>query len=337
MRQVNVGIIGTGEIGQLHATNLVSRIPEAKVVAVVDVRREAAERCAKELRIPKIFDDYRAVLDDPEIDAVAICTTPDTHAQIIKEAAAAGKHIFCEKPIGINLEEIKSALLAVKQAGVKLQVGFNRRFDPNFRRAKELIAQGKIGAPYIIHITSRDPEPPPFEYFKVSGGILLDMTIHDFDMARYLIGSEVEEVFAVGATLVDPNIAELGEIDTAVITLRFQSGALGVIDNSCRAVYGYDQRAEVFGEKGMVMVQNPKPDTAVVADKRGYHSPPLLHFFVERYAESYVAEMRAFIRSIIEDEEPPVTGEDGLIAVEIAYAAKKSLEIRRPIRVKEVH
>jgi len=246
---------------------------------------------------------------------VFVCSTTRTHADFIEQVARVGKHIFCEKPIALELQRIDRALTTAEPTRAILQVGSQRRFDPSFARTRELVAKEAIGRPHLPRITSRDPEPPSIEYIKVLGGIFLDITIHDFDMARYLMGSEVEEVFAVGATLVDPKIAELGEIDAAVITLRFQSGALGVIDNSCQAVYGYDQRVEVFGEKGMVVVQNPKPDTTVVADKRGYH---------------YVAEMTAFIESILEDLDPPVTGRDGLIAVQVSYTAKNRWKRGRP-------
>ena len=232
MKPIKVGIIGAGRIGRLHAGNLVRRIPGAKVVAVADVVQEAAEQCAKELGIPKAYGDPGPIFADPSVDAVLICSSTDTHAQFIEQAAAAGKHIFCEKPIALDLDRIDRALAAVAQAGVVLQVGFNRRFDPNFSAARQAVAEGKVGKPHLLRITSRDPAPPPLEYIKVSGGIFLDMTIHDFDMARFLMGEEVVEVYATGAVLVDPKIGEAGDVDTAVVTMRFASGALGVIDNS---------------------------------------------------------------------------------------------------------
>lgn len=334
--KLKLGIIGIGRIGRLHTENIVRRIPEAEVVAVADVRREAAERCAEELGIPNAYQDYMPILEDKTVDAVFICTSTDTHAQLIIEAAEAGKHIFCEKPLALDLEEINRAVSAVRKARVKLQVGFQRRFDPNFARARELIVQGTIGKPHLLRITSRDPEPPPPEYIKVSGGIFLDMTIHDFDMARFLLQDEVAEVYAAGAVLVDPKIGEAGDVDTAVIVLHFFSGALGVIDNSRRAVYGYDQRVEVFGERGMITVGNPKTNTAMVSNAQGDHGPALFHFFVDRYAEAYAREVRAFIDAIREDKEPPVTGEDGKIPVVIAYAAKRSLAEGRPIRLSEI-
>jgi len=336
MRPVKVGIVGAGRIGRLHAENLVRRIPGAEVVALADVMEEAARRLATELGIPHAFGEPSPIFEAPSIDAVLICSSTDTHAQFIKQAAQAGKHVFCEKPVALDLEEIDRALAAVERAGVILQVGFNRRFDPSFSAAKEAVAAGKIGRPHLLKITSRDPTPPPIEYIKVSGGIFLDMTIHDFDMARFLMGEEVVEVYAAGAVLVDERIGEAGDIDTAVVTLRFASGALGVIDNSRRAVYGYDQRVEVFGERGMVRVENPKPHQAVVSNAEGDHGPPLLHFFVERYTDSYVRELSAFIEAIQKGEEPPVTGRDGKIPVVMGYAAKRSLEEGRPVRLSEI-
>jgi len=336
LSKVKIGIIGAGRIGRLHAENLVQRVPDAEVVAIADVVREAAEQCAKRLGIPRAFGEPGPIFEDPSIDAVLICSSTDTHADFIEQAARAGKHIFCEKPIALDLERIDQALATVERAGVILQVGFNRRFDPSFARTRELVAEGAIGRPHLLRITSRDPEPPPIEYIKVSGGIFLDMTIHDFDMARFLMGEEVVEVYATGAVLVDPKIGEAGDIDTAVVTLRFASGAMGVIDNSRRAVYGYDQRVEVFGERGMIAVGNPKPHQAVVTDAQGDHAPPLLHFFVERYADSYVHEIRAFLDAVREGKTPPVTGLDGKIPVVMGYAAKRSLEEGRPVRLTEI-
>ena len=335
-RKVNVGIIGAGRIGKLHAEHLAYRIPDANVLAIADIRLEAAQKCAAEFHIPSAIQDYREIIENPDIEAVVICSSTDTHAQFIEEAAAAGKHIFCEKPIDFDLARIDRALEAVEKAGVKLQIGFNRRFDPNFKRVHEMVAAGKIGTPHILRITSRDPEPPPIGYIKVSGGIFLDMTIHDFDMARYLIGSEVNEIYAAGGVMVDPAIGEAGDIDTAVITLRFENGTIGTIDNSRKAVYGYDQRVEVFGSEGMVVVANKAPDTAVYSNAEGVHSSLPLFFFVERYTDSYIAEMQAFTECIQQDKTPPVTGLDGRIPVVMGYAAKKSYEENRPVKLSEV-
>jgi myo-inositol 2-dehydrogenase/D-chiro-inositol 1-dehydrogenase len=334
--EINIGLIGAGRIGRLHAEHLAFRIPQAELLVVSDIVPEAAQRCAAECSVPTATHDHRTIMGHPDIEAVVICSSTDTHAQMIEEAAAAGKHIFCEKPIDFDLGRIDRALAAVEEAGVKLQIGFNRRFDPNFRRVRELVADGKIGEPHILRITSRDPAPPPIEYVKVSGGIFLDMTIHDFDMARYLIGSEVEEIYAAGGVMVDPAIGAAGDIDTAVITLRFTNGVIGTIDNSRQAVYGYDQRVEVFGSGGAVGADNNYPNTAVVSDGASVHRDLPLNFFMERYIDSYVAEMEAFIECVQRDLPPPVTGLDGRIPVVMGYAALKSYQENRPVKLSEI-
>ena len=331
--QITRGLIGTGRIGRIHAENLTRRLPGARLLAVADIFEEAARRAAADFDIPNAYADPRPIFDDPAIDAVVICSSTDTHADFIEQAAAAGKHIFCEKPIHLDLDRIDRALAAVDAAGAKLQIGFNRRFDPSFARAQELVASGTIGEPHILRITSRDPAPPPIEYIKVSGGIFLDMTIHDFDMARFLIHDEVAEIYAAGGVLVDPAIGDAGDIDTALITLKFRNGVIGAIDNSRRAVYGYDQRVEVFGSDGVVMVGNVKPDTAVLANETGVHSAKPLYFFLERYAEAYQNEMAAFLEAIREDKTPPVTGVDGRIPVVMGYAAWESYRNNRPVQV----
>jgi len=333
---LNVGIIGVGRIGRLHAESIVYNVPEAEVKAVSDVNLEGVEEWAADLGIEEVYKDYKEILESDEIDAVLICSSTDTHAQISIEAAQAGKHIFCEKPIDLDLEKIHDVLDTVEEAGVKFQVGFNRRFDHNFKKVRETVAAGEIGDPHIIKITSRDPEPPPIEYVKVSGGIFLDMTIHDFDMVRYLSGSEVEEVYAAGEVLVDPAIGEAGDVDTAVITLKLENGAIAVIDNSREAAYGYDQRAEVFGSKGKVAADNDRPSTAVVSTDEGVVKDKPKYFFLERYMDSFVEEMKEFIEAVVTDSEPPVQGIDGLKPVLIGLAAAKSVEEGRPVKIEEV-
>ncbi len=335
-KTLSVGLIGAGRIGRVHADNLVYRIPEASLAAVADLFVGAAEKLAADLQVPAAHKDHRAILDDRSIDAVLICSSTDTHAQLIAEAAEAGKQIFCEKPIALDLAQIDGALDAVDRAGVKLMIGFNRRFDPNFRRVREIVAAGEIGTPQVLRITSRDPQPPPVDYVKVSGGIFLDMMIHDFDMARYLVGREVEAVHAAGAVLVDPAIGEAGDVDTAVVTLYFAGGALGVIDNSRQAVYGYDQRVEVFGSAGCATVDNNYANTAIVSDARQVHRDLPLNFFMERYTESYIAEIRAFVECVLEDTAPPVTGLDGRLPVVMGYAAQRSLRDGRNVRLDEI-
>jgi len=335
LKNVRFGLIGAGRIGKIHGENLSTRLPGVELAAIADVNLTAARDLSHKLHVPAAYSDYQTILSDGAIDAVAVCSSTDTHAQIIIEATAQGKHIFCEKPIDHNLEKIDAALEAVEKAGVKLQIGFNRRFDPNFRKVREMVAEGKIGKPHILRITSRDPAPPPIDYIRVSGGIFLDMTIHDFDMARYLVGSEVREIYVAGGVMVDPQIGEAGDIDTAVITLQFENGAIGVIDNSRQAVYGYDQRVEVFGSDGMVTVLNNTPDTHIYSAVDGVHSSKPLYFFLERYTESFIAEMKEFVKSIRDDSTPPVTGIDGRIPVVIGMAAWKSYQERRPVLISE--
>jgi myo-inositol 2-dehydrogenase/D-chiro-inositol 1-dehydrogenase len=335
-KTIRVGIIGAGRIGKIHAENLATRIPGAVVTAIADTNLTAAKELAEKLHIEKVYDDYRKIMADPTIDAVAICSSTDTHAKFMTEAAEAGKHIFCEKPIDHGLEKIDRALAAVKKAGVKCQIGFNRRFDPNFKKVKDLVTAGKIGDLHILRITSRDPAPPPVEYVKVSGGMFLDMTIHDFDMARYLSGSEVVEVYAAGGVMVDPGIGKAGDIDTAIITLKFANGAIGTIDNSRKAVYGYDQRVEVFGSGGMVAVANNMPNSSVYSNADGVASEKPLYFFLERYMDSFIAEMHDFIEAIQNNKPTPVTAIDGRKPVVIAMAAKKSLDENRPVKLSEI-
>jgi len=334
--KVNIGLIGAGRIGRLHAEHLAFRIPQVNLLAVSDIVLEAAHKCAAECDIPTVTQDHRAIIENPDIEAVVICSSTDTHAQMIEGAAAARKHIFCEKPIDFDLTRIDRALAAVEKGGVKLQVGFNRRFDANHIRVRQAVEQGEIGQPHLLHIVSRDPAPPPIEYVKVSGGIFLDMTIHDFDMARFLIGSEVEEVYAVGGVMVDPAIGEVGDIDTTVITLRFENGVIGTIDNSRQAVYGYDQRVEVFGSKGSISTGNNYPNTATIRGAQKVHRDLPFNFFMDRYIESYIAELKAFVGCIQQDTEPPVTGQDGRTPVVMGLAARKSYEENRPVKVSEI-
>lgn len=325
MEKVNIGVIGVGRIGKLHTRNLKYQVTGTKVLAVADIFEKSAREVASQLEIPIAEKDYRVLLENKDIDAVVICSSTDTHAQIISEAAQAGKHIFCEKPIALDLGKIDQAVTAVKKAGVKLQVGFNRRFDPSFKKAKDLVAKGTIGTPHLVRITSRDPEPPPISYIKVSGGIFLDMMIHDFDMARYLLDQEVVELMAVGSCLVDPAIGEAGDIDTAIVTLKYEKGAWGTIDNSRKAVYGYDQRIEIFGSEGCITVENKKPTGVIVNGANDIRSDKPVFFFIERYREAYLAEMEEFIKCIQENKEPSVGGFDGKISVQMGYAAKESL------------
>lgn len=333
---VPVGLIGAGRIGRLHAEHLQTRLPGADLRVVADALPEAARATATAFHVPRVAADYREVVADPEVRAVVVCSPTDTHAEVIEAAAAAGKHIFCEKPVEVDLGRIDRALAAVEDAGVILQVGFNRRFDPNFQRLRRAVAEGEIGTPHQLHIISRDPAPPPLEYVRQSGGIFLDMTIHDFDMARFLIGDEVEEVYAVGGVRVDPAIGEAGDLDTVTITLQFAGGAVGVIENCRQAVYGYDQRVEVFGSRGVIRADNNFPNTCQIADGRSVHRDLPLNFFMERYTQSYLEEMSRFLAAVAAGDPSPLPGPEARVPVVMAFAARRSWEQGRPVKLAEV-
>ena len=334
MTSLTVGIIGAGRIGKLHVDNL-RKIPQIRIKSVSDVVINHLEAWGKEKQIEVLTNDYHELLEDPDIQAVFICSPTNTHATIIKEAALAGKDIFCEKPVSFSVEETEEALAVVEKAGVRLQIGFNRRYDPNFRRIQTIVKNGQIGQPHILRITSRDPQPPGVDYVRASGGLFMDMMIHDFDMARYVIGSEVVEVSAAGAVLVDPAIGEVGDIDTAIVTLKFANGALGVIDNSRQAVYGYDQRLEVFGAKGAAQADNNRPTTVEISTAESVTKDKPLYFFLERYTQAYIDEVSEFASAILENREITCTGFDGLQAQKIARAAKESLEKGVPVQFKQ--
>lgn len=277
--KINVGILGAGRIGKLHAENIVNYVREANLISIADIYvDEEKERWAKKIGVD-LHNDPDKIINDTNIDAVLICSSTNTHADLIIQSARAGKHIFCEKPIDFNLEKINEALSEVDKAGVKLQVGFVRRFDHNHKKVRDVVASGELGRPHIVKITSRDPEPPSLDYVKVSGGLFMDMMIHDFDMARYLSGSEIIEVTAYGNSLIDESLNELDDVDTAVVVLKFSNGSLGVIDNSRKAVYGYDQRTEVHCEQGCVQVANDVPNLSMISKADGVFLEKPLWFF----------------------------------------------------------
>jgi len=336
-RRVNVAVLGVGRIGRLHAENLAWRVPGAHLVAVADINGAAAEECAARLGGQaaglRVTSDPGEVVRDAGVDAVVIATATNTHARLIEECARAGKHIFCEKPVDHDLERIDSALAAVEEAGVSLQIGFNRRFDPSFRYLRDRIAAGAIGELHILRITSRDPAPPSLDYVRVSGGIFLDMTIHDFDMARFLTGSEVHSVHAVGVVRVDPQIGAIGDFDTAVVTMEMKSGALVTIDNSRRAVYGYDQRIEAFGSGGMLWADNQTGRRTGMADAAGLHTPRPLDFFLDRYTESFLVEMREFVGAVAAGTAPPLGAADARAPVVMALAATRSARTGDTLRL----
>ena len=336
---VNVGIIGAGRIGQVHAKSILTGVPDAKILAIADpfIKPEVAE-WAKSVGIENVYTDYRRILDDERIDAVLICASTDQHAQLSLEAIAAGKHIFCEKPIDqsiAKIEEVKAALAASPKKLV-YQVGFNRRYDHNYRAMRKAVEDGKIGEVQFVRVSSRDPEPPPAKYVAGSGGMFMDMMIHDLDMVRYLSGLEIVEVYAQGACLVDPAIGEAGDVDTVTITLKLSNGALATIDGSRKAVYGYDQRGEVFGSKGCVVSANDSDSNIVLSTVEGVTAEKPLWFFLERYMGSYQAEVREFIDCVKNGKEPWVGIEDGLLSIKLALACTKSLEENRPVRIDEI-
>jgi len=334
---MKIGIIGAGRIGKVHAQNISMFIPELSIKTIADpFANDATREFAKKYGIPNVSTDAADILNDPEIEAVLICSSTDTHSKFIIEAAEAKKHIFCEKPVDYDLKKVHQAIKAAEDAGVKLQIGFCRRFDHNHRAVYDMVRAGKIGTPHLIRISSRDPEAPPIEYVKVSGGIFYDMMIHDFDMARFLAGSEVVEVYAQGAVLVDPAIGEAGDVDTAAVTLKFESGAIAIIDNSRKAVYGYDQRLEVFGSEGCAQNENDIPNTAVLSRADGTTYGTAYKVMWDRYTGAFVSEMEAFADAIKNDKQPPVTGIDGLYPVLMAAAATLSLKEGRPVKISEV-
>ena len=308
-RKVKIAVIGTGRMGSIHARNISNLIPEADLVAVCDIRLEVAQAVANELGIRRVVKDYHELLADPDIEAILIATSTDTHAFIMKDVAAAGKHIFCEKPLALELNKIDEALAEVEKSGVKLQVGFNRRFDKSYQQVHDIVASGEIGRPCILHIVNRDPDFPSLEFLRVSGGMFLDLGIHDLDMVRYQMG-EVEEVYA--------------------------NGAMGTIDNSRKAVSGYDQRLEVFCSNGTAMMENEKETTAVKGNRNGFTSAKPPYFFMQRYAPCYVEEVRQFIECVRDDKPTPTTGIDGKAAVVLGYAAIRSLREKRPVKVSEI-
>jgi myo-inositol 2-dehydrogenase / D-chiro-inositol 1-dehydrogenase len=335
-KKLHFGIIGAGRIGKVHAQSLAFHIPKAEIVSIFDVNREAAEALAAHCGIPNVAASVDELLGDKRVEAVAICSSTDTHADLIIRAAQAGKHIFCEKPISYTLKLIDDALAAVKKAGVKLQIGFNRRFDTNYARVRKAVIDGEIGKPCLVHITSRDPLPPPIGFVKLSGGMFLDMMIHDFDMARFLTGDEVEEVYAAAGVMADPAIGEVGDVDTAVVTLRFKSGAIGTIDNSRKAVFGYDQRVEILGTEGKVASENRFPNQVVMSTGKAVYSDLPLNFFMDRYTDSFAEELRQFTHAVLEGKPVPVTGADSRVPVIMAMAARRSYDENRPVKIAEV-
>lgn len=328
---IRVGVIGVGRIGSMHADLLARQVPGATVTWVTDAHAPSAQAAAVRLQVAT--GSLEQVLEADDVDAVAICTSTDTHADLIVAAAAAGKAIFCEKPVSLDLAEVDRALAAVDAAGVAFQIGFNRRFDPAHAAVARAVAEGEVGEVQLIRISSRDPAPPPIEYVRTSGGIFLDMTIHDFDMARFVAQSEVIEVYARGSVRVNPEFADAADVDTAVIVLEHSNGCLTTIDNSRQAVYGYDQRVEVFGSAGMAASENPLAHSTVVRTAAGTRAATLPYFFLERYVPSYLREWEAFIAAVSTGTVPPVGQADARAPLVIGLAAWQSLREGRAVRL----
>lgn len=332
MEIIKTGIIGMGRIGKIHLENLSNRIDGVEVVAVVNPSK-AGQDYASNFGVETVSSDPDVLFDNPEIDAILICSPSETHSDYAIRAAEAGKAIFCEKPIDMSLARAKEVVKRVKENDAPMMVAFNRRFDPDFAKVKTSVSEGKIGQIQSLHIISRDPGPPPIDYIKQSGGLFKDMTIHDFDMARFIMGCEVTEVYATGSCMVDPTIGEVGDIDTATILLHFENGATTVIENSRKAVYGYDQRLEVFGSKGMLQIKNPSMTNVTGSDKHGTHSDLNLNFFIDRYEASYLIEMQHFVNALTNKNPMPISGEDGIKSIVLADAAYASLRENRSIKI----
>jgi myo-inositol 2-dehydrogenase / D-chiro-inositol 1-dehydrogenase len=329
---IKVGILGVGRIGKIHLRNLAATRQGVEVVAAMNPS-EAGQAFARQYRVPLVTSDPGKVLEHPDIDAVIISSPTPTHADYVLRAAKAGKAIFCEKPLDLSLDKVRHTLQLVREAGVPLMLAFNQRFDPTFAGIREAVQAGNIGHPHLLRIVSRDPAPPPLSYIRSSGGMFLDMTIHDFDMARYLLGGKVVEVYAKGYNLLDPEIGRAGDIDTGVVVLTFDTKATAIIENSRQSSYGYDQRLEIFGSTGMLRAENPLKDTHYYSNSAGTHQARHLDFFMDRYALSYEQELEAFLQALREKKPMPVTGEDGLQAMVIAEAANASLQQNRAVRL----
>ena len=332
---IRFAVLGCGRIGKMHAEMLARQVRGTAVSVVFDVVQASAEAVAADIGV-RVAASLAGAVEAHDVDAVAICTSTDNHVEAMIAAAQAGKAIFCEKPISLSIAEVDRGLAVVADAGVKLQIGFNRRYDPSHKAVADAVAHGAVGDVHLCNITSRDPGPPPIEYIAGSGGMFNDMTIHDFDMARYVTASEVIDVFAKGAVRVDPAIGEAGDIDTAVIVLTHENGAITTINNSRKATYGYDQRVEVFGSGGMAGSDNTHQFNAILANDGGYRRPPLENFFLERYARSYLDQWAAFVDMVENDGPSPASGADGRAPLVIGTAARRSMQENRPVTIAEV-
>ncbi len=335
---LRIGVLGVGRIGSMHADLLTSQVDGATVTGVFDVYAEGAAAVASKLGI-SAFDSAEALIASADVDAVAICTSTDTHVDLMVAAAAAGKAIFCEKPVSLDLAEVDRGLAAVSAArngaGVPLHIGFNRRFDAGHAAVRDAVLDGSVGDVRTVKITSRDPAPPPISYIEVSGGIFNDMTIHDFDMARFVTGSDVVEVYAKGSVMVDPAIGEAGDLDTIAVMLTHENGAITMIDNCRQAAYGYDQRVEAFGSEGVATSENQLDHHAIVRTANGGQTAKVPYFFLDRYIPSYVSQWQQFVAAVVNGEPTPVSGADGRAPLVIGKAAARSVAEGRPVLISE--
>ena len=335
MRKLKILVIGLGRIGKIHLNNLLAR-EEVEIIGICDPTNEARV-ISNKIGVKFYQNDFADIVSEVQADAIVICSPTDTHANYVSLAAKKGIDVFCEKPLDLSLEKVKRVLKIVEESKIKLMLGFNRRFDSEFQSVKDKITKGEVGDIHIIKITSRDPSPPPINYIKSSGGIFLDMTIHDFDMIRFLTDKEITEVYAKGEVLINSEISKVGDIDTALINLTFEDGSMAVIDNSRKAVYGYDQRVEVFGSKGMVESKNKFDNYTLTYSEKGVTSSLPQHFFLERYADAYKKEIDHFIDCILNKKNPIVSGHDGLMSLLLGLCAKESLKINKPVLVSTVY
>jgi myo-inositol 2-dehydrogenase / D-chiro-inositol 1-dehydrogenase len=332
---LRVGVLGCGRIGRMHAELIARQVEGLTLAACYDFVPELAADVALRNGGRAIEDPYD-LIESPDVDAIAICSPTDFHVDQLVAAAKAGKPVLVEKPLSLDLAQVDLGVAAVNSAGIPVQVGFNRRFDTSHRSVRDQVAAGAVGDVHLVRITSRDPAPPPVSYIETSGGIFLDMTIHDFDMARFVTGSEVTEVYARGSVRVDPAIGEAGDLDTVVVVLQHENGAVTTIDNSRQAVYGYDQRVEAFGSAGVVSSDNPGVTTTMLRTANGSHGSTIPYFFIERYLPSYIAEWNAFVAMVRDDTPSPVTIDDGRAPLLLGLAAWKSVREQRPVAVSEI-
>jgi len=341
LKKVVMGVIGGGNVGRIHVKNIITSIPEITLKYVADMYPEGYNKWAVENGYLEAIADYKTIMDDAEVDAVLICAPAGIHADLIIEAARAGKHVFCEKPIDYSVAKIKEAIAVAEECKIKLQLGYNRRFDHNHAAAHKMVAEGKIGEVRQIKITSRDPLPPPPEYFAAvggsAGGMFLDTSIHDFDMARFMAnGAEVVDIYATGSAMINKDQETTGSVDTTSVILKFDTGTMAIIDNCWQCAYGYDQRIEVFGSLGSVNVANDTASTVVLANENGQTAEKPLFFYVNRYVASYKDEVCQFVDAIVNDSEVPVGAKDGYYSVLIAKACDISLKERRVVTMNEM-